>query len=184
MLRDPPSAALTSPSHPPGSRLGFQPVWPFSGCLNKDDRLQVLFKLKWFVSVHLFSRCHYLEGICLYLLALSCAGSKGVSLWPRSPRRRPHAGGDVNLGSRGLRMGSWGGNGGRWAASRASPRPHVTGMADVGRAWGQLAPIHAPTHSCVLCLCLLRGRMQRSRAFTFLLDSRLRAADRAAAPPG
>lgn len=68
--------------------------------LNSDDRLQVFFKLKRFVSVHLFSRCHYLEGICLYLWALSCAESKGVSLWPRPPGRRPHGAGDVNQDSR------------------------------------------------------------------------------------
>lgn len=53
----------------------------------------MFFKLKWFVSVHLFSRCRYLEGICLYLLVLSCAESKGVSLRPRPPGRRPHLGG-------------------------------------------------------------------------------------------
>lgn len=71
----------------------------------------MLFKLKWFVSVHLFSRCHYLEGICLYLLALSCAESKGVSLQPSPIGRRTRVGGDLNQDSRntgspgGLRTG-------------------------------------------------------------------------------
>ena len=92
-----------------GSSQPLPPSWQPPGiparlalfcCLNSDDRLQVFFKLKRFVSVHLFSRCHYLEGICLYLWALSCAESKGVSLWPRPPGRRPHGAGDVNQDSR------------------------------------------------------------------------------------
>lgn len=59
----------------------------------------MFFKLKWFVSAHLFSRCHYLEEICLYLLALSCAESKGVSPWPG-----PQGGGHM-WGLCGLRTG-------------------------------------------------------------------------------
>lgn len=67
---------LASPSALLAAPWDSSPSGPFC-CLNSDDRLQVFFKLKRFVSVHLFSRCHYLEGICLYLWALSLRGVQG-----------------------------------------------------------------------------------------------------------
>lgn len=84
----------------------------------------MFFKLKWFVSVYLFSRCHYVEGICLYLLALSCAESKGVSLWPRSLGRRPHIEGDVNRDGR--NVGSPGAQDGVTVETRRGGLPSAT----------------------------------------------------------
>ena len=95
-----PSYSSSQPLPPSWQPPGIPARLALFCCLNSDDRLQVFFKLKRFVSIHLFSRCHYLEGICLYLWALSCAESKGVSLRPRPPGRRPHGAGDVNQDSR------------------------------------------------------------------------------------
>lgn len=92
------------PDHLPARPLspqGSQPSIPLCS-LNQGDRFQVLFKLKQFVSVHLFPRCHYLARI-FFIYCSFLYDSEGVpSPGPRG--KGLDVGSDLNLHGTGHRI--------------------------------------------------------------------------------